>query len=224
MATHPVVEATASTNYSADQTSHVINLPSGITAGDLLLVWFCWDGNAASVTTPSGWTAGTSTLTQTDRSILFYKTASGSEGSTVTITTSASESSSAVAFRISAWTSITISESTNASSSLFNPPNVTAPSSSYCYVFGFVGLNGNRSISTDANGTSSISGTADGSVNTTYARAIYARHGSLISTNVPVMTGVLDSAATYRAASVLVAGAAIGGVKTTRAMNAGYNA
>jgi len=119
----PSVAASALTQASADQTSHLINLPSGITAGNLLLLWFTMDGAVGNtVTTPSDWTlmASTNAATNADFGILYCRTADGSEGSTVTITsTGTAQSSSAVCLRITGHSSTVESQGTSSPTAQF---------------------------------------------------------------------------------------------------------
>lgn len=130
----PSIGATNSGNSGASTTTHTVNLPAGITSGQLLIVAFCNGGaSTASVTTPgSGWStrftntfnaAGGPTLT------VFYRFADGSEGSTITVTTSGSAGSSHVSYRITGVDTGTNPESGTSSenqSSTPDPPTVTA--------------------------------------------------------------------------------------------------
>lgn len=100
----PVVEATATTVNETRATSHPVNLPSGITAGDLLLMAF-YSRGSVTITWPSGWTevdqyaytAGVKNVTGG----IAYRIADGSEGSTVTVTINSSRRIAAVIWRIS---------------------------------------------------------------------------------------------------------------------------
>lgn len=122
----PVIEGVAVTYFSANQTTHTVNLPAGIASGDLLLLWFNKDGGTGTITTPSGWAIAISTITATDQSILFSKTASGSEGTTVSVTTSISESSTCIAYRISGWTEVVYNNSTVIGTTGYFPPATVA--------------------------------------------------------------------------------------------------
>jgi hypothetical protein len=122
----PVVEGVAVTHFSANQTTHTVNLPSGIASGDLLLLWFSKDGTSGTITTPSGWSIAISTITATDQSILFSKTASGSEDTTVSVTTSISESSTCIAYRISGWTEVVYANTTVSTTMPYFPPSTIA--------------------------------------------------------------------------------------------------
>jgi hypothetical protein len=91
--TTPVVQATATGGVNSSPSPHSVNLPSGIVAGELLVVvWsrICF-ASVTSVTTPSGWTQATGSPAvqgwggsgETIR--VYYKTATGSEGSTISM-------------------------------------------------------------------------------------------------------------------------------------------
>lgn len=93
----PQVAAAVSTAITANGTSHVVNLPSGITAGQLLLIIAGLDGTP---TISAGtWTALTGAANTVAVRAL-WKIADGSEGSTVTVTSSASEKAEYWACRI----------------------------------------------------------------------------------------------------------------------------
>ena len=90
--------ASTSQNTTAAGTSHVITMPSGIQAGDLLLVFFATDGD----NTITDWGGFTELDQQKDTKDIFgavgYKIAVGSD--TLTITTSVSEPGSHICYRI----------------------------------------------------------------------------------------------------------------------------
>jgi hypothetical protein len=97
----PAVMARATSFVASDGTSHAVTLPSGIVAGELLISAFTADGNP-TITWPAGWTefaTGNAPANVAKISIV-YRWTDGSEGSTVTVTTSASEQSSHVTLRI----------------------------------------------------------------------------------------------------------------------------
>lgn len=95
--TFPIIAATSQNNTAAG-TSHAITLPSGISVGDLLLVFFATDGD----NTITNWGGFTELDQQKDSKDIFgaigYKIAVGSD--TLTITTSVSEPGSYVCYRI----------------------------------------------------------------------------------------------------------------------------
>lgn len=110
----PTVAATATTN-AGSANPYVINLPSGIVAGDLLIVIYGSDNNT-TVTTPAGWTAPTD-VTGDPNFYIMYRVADGSEGSTVSLTRSTGQPSGAVSYRITGYTGVPeVATATNGSS------------------------------------------------------------------------------------------------------------
>lgn len=93
------VLATSEGANTTNGTSHSITLPSGATAGDVLLVLFRISEDSSSVTTitpPAGWTAeGSHTATR-----VLSRTHVGGDPSSITITTSASRRSAYTAYRV----------------------------------------------------------------------------------------------------------------------------
>jgi hypothetical protein len=96
----PVVESRASARTTGNATSHPITLPSGVTAGDLILAFFSVDGNPTVSTTSTGWNKlGQRSNSNVVTGAVFWKIATGSNS--LTLTTSASEESSHVTLRVS---------------------------------------------------------------------------------------------------------------------------
>lgn len=103
---YPLIKSHRHTRHnSVSQSSHVINAPSGIVSGDLLLLFIQTDsagGNA--YTMPSGWTELLDVRETTNRVLagMAYKVAGGSEPSTYTVTTDSNVANVAAAiYRIS---------------------------------------------------------------------------------------------------------------------------
>jgi hypothetical protein len=94
----PAVQDTNTSGETSDVTSHTVNLPANISAGDLLIVFFSCDGST-TVTWPDGWA---SIFHQTNSSTLDvgYKIADGTEGAAITVTTGAAEQSAHISYRI----------------------------------------------------------------------------------------------------------------------------
>lgn len=111
----PIVETTDTSVENAGTTSHTVDLPAGIESGDLLLMLFGASG-VATITWPDGWTE----LDQGTSSGAAYKIASGSEGSSVTVLTSASRTSAHQTLRISRYNG-TPEVSASASGTSVNP-------------------------------------------------------------------------------------------------------
>jgi len=100
----PVVTTVTETAFGTDTTSHYVNMPSTVNAGDLLIVLFSNDRNG-SVTTPGGWTELSSDTSGPHiRVSVYYKIAEGIEGgTTVNFITSAAEEAAAQVYRITNW-------------------------------------------------------------------------------------------------------------------------
>jgi hypothetical protein len=100
----PTVQARATGRTTASNvTSHAITLPSNIARGELLLVVFSVDGNPTitinTATSGNNWKLGTqASYSTTVTGVYIWKIAEGSD--VLTLTTSASEQSSHVSFRI----------------------------------------------------------------------------------------------------------------------------
>ncbi len=100
----PVVESTATSAEPLDVVSHTVTLPAGIVTGDLILVAFCADGNATTITWPSGANDGFTDIFQTSNSCTFsvaWRKANGSEPATIEVTTAPAQISTHAAYRIS---------------------------------------------------------------------------------------------------------------------------
>lgn len=103
----PTVVTTSTYQSGVDAVTHTITLPTGIVAGNLLLVFTGNDGAAdtASVTTPaSGWTslgnAVANALGDNGRGTWFYRWADGAEAATIVVTITSTESVAALCYRI----------------------------------------------------------------------------------------------------------------------------
>lgn len=98
----PVVAATNTSTQATNSTSHTVNLPTGISAGHLLLIFFAQDNSGGGTASASGWTELFNEVDNQSntRITVFYRFATGSEGSTVTVTTTVTEQSSHASLRI----------------------------------------------------------------------------------------------------------------------------
>ena len=127
-AAFPTIAASNSGNSGGNATSHTVNLPTGISSGNLLIVSFSNDGSA-TVTWPSGWTQLFSTVNGTNNILsVAYRIADGSEGTTITVGTSGNESSAHTSYRITGHDSSTAPAYGTAatdSSANPNPPSLT---------------------------------------------------------------------------------------------------
>lgn len=104
--TFPVVAATTSSaKTNTNNQAHVIALPSGIEAGDLLLIFWTDANNSGTQPTLNGWTqlASSNANTASVYRKIWYRIATGSEGSAVS-TNSFGDRSTHVAYRIAKGT------------------------------------------------------------------------------------------------------------------------
>lgn len=125
----PIVAATNTSVRETTGTSHTVNLPAGITSGDLLIVFF-GAGNGVTVTWPGGWTEFTSgTVAGSVQQNAAYRRADGTEGASITVTTSAARRSVHASYRITGHHATSNPEGASATGTSANPdpPNL-APS------------------------------------------------------------------------------------------------
>lgn len=106
----PVVAALTTSTESSDVTTHTMNLPSGIIAGSLLMAFVTVDGNPTT-TPPTGWTSLVNSVVGGAggaQSNVWYKKATGSEGSTVTFETSNAQASAHIVIRCAAHADVAV--------------------------------------------------------------------------------------------------------------------
>lgn len=147
----PSIAATNTTNGAA-ATNKSCNLPSGIQSGNLLLLWIRSNG-ADTHTTPSGWSDLVKNNTadaSDDTTSLFYKIASGSEGSTVTVNGTASLKFSSLSWRVTGahqTTAPNVATATGTSSTP-DPPSLTPSGGTKDYLWiAIYGIEGTSTLS-----------------------------------------------------------------------------
>ena len=98
----PVVETTNTTNGTGASVSPVVNLPTGIVSGNLLIALFRTADGTSGVGWPAGWTEliESTADASNDAIAIGYRQADGTEGTTITLTTSSAKFA-AIAYRIS---------------------------------------------------------------------------------------------------------------------------
>ncbi len=214
----PVVADSALTQASADQTSHAINLPSGIASGNLLLLWFTMDGAVGNaVTTPSGWTLMQSTIaaTNADFGILYCRTADGSEGSTVTITsTGTAQSSAAVCLRITGHSGTVDSQGTSSptASTGILLATLTPTVSSQALLLTLVNTIGNRDTSEWMTGLTVLKTNATASTVNTIATVTHSVMSISSDLEIVIADGMRQSASSvYSGVIAVVHGGSLGG-------------
>lgn len=117
---YPSVRARSWNKLIVAGTSHAITMPSSIGSGDLLILVFGCSGTP-TITTPTGWTL-LDTSTNGHTQSIFYRRATGSDSATVT--TSTSQTSSHVVYRIANAATPTATVTTGTSTNP-NPPSST---------------------------------------------------------------------------------------------------
>jgi hypothetical protein len=102
--TFPVVQTTATFSDSSNTGSHAVSLPTGITAGDLLMIFADCAGSPSPGTfTATGWTFFATEANGTNGflTVGYRQPATGSEGASVTVTTTGSTRLGWASYRIS---------------------------------------------------------------------------------------------------------------------------
>ena len=121
---YPVIQAT-NTSKTNGATSHTVNLPASIVAGELLVFFFTCD-SGSTITTPSGWTSVKDSTNAQRRLAMFTKTATGSEGATVSVTTSGTTDSAHTSYRVSTNNyTVTVSSGATATDTTPDPDTLT---------------------------------------------------------------------------------------------------
>lgn len=126
----PVLQAATGGSTSAT-TSHSMSLPASITAGEMLLLIIQGSDDTVTWTTPTGWDGQilNNSTGGFHRTVAFYKlSASGSEGATVSVTSSGNTDSAYTSYRVSGHDTSTAPEANSSSTSETatpNPPSLT---------------------------------------------------------------------------------------------------
>lgn len=128
---YPVIVNDTTSSVSVNSTSHTVRLPSGVSAGDMLVILWTdhLNGTAAdSAATPSGWTRifNGSFHTSKHKAYGWYKISNGTETS-VSVTTTSSEKSAHISYIIKNGTFDGVPVGTISSNlSTANPPSLTS--------------------------------------------------------------------------------------------------
>ena len=119
----PIPEAYATTRYNSNTTTHSVALPSGVSEGDVLLIFTrAGSNNPTSFTPPSGWDE-IAERTDNGSSAVFARTADGLEGASVDIVFSSGRRGSHVAVRVSGGSGAVAAAV--AASNVNDPPELT---------------------------------------------------------------------------------------------------
>ncbi len=112
--TFPTVAGTNTSTETGNVSSHTVNLPASISAGETLLGFFSCDA-AETITWPGGWNVIASDQ-QSHTGEVAWKKATGSEGGSITVTTGTNERSAHQVHRI-----------TGAADPAVTPPQAVTP-------------------------------------------------------------------------------------------------
>jgi len=129
----PVVQTTNQGFSNTASTSHTVNLPSGIQAGDTLVVLFGHKDSANGASFPAGWTEFFEALNTAGSTIGLtgaWRKADGGEGASITVTTVASGRMAYASYRINGAADPTVTPPQAATGTANNtanpdPPNLT---------------------------------------------------------------------------------------------------
>lgn len=97
MPTGPNIASAVSYQSSSSVTSHAVTLPSSMAIGDMCII--ISGAGSVTINTPAGWTSIGNTATSPANNV-FYRIIDGTEGATVTVTTSAAGFPNFIAHRI----------------------------------------------------------------------------------------------------------------------------
>jgi hypothetical protein len=120
----PVVVSTNTSATNASQANHTVNLPGSIVAGNLLIVVASIGTGTAQTVAISGFAQLHNNVSGGDRLIIFTKTADGSEGATINMTTSGNVPTAENSYQISGWGGIEAASTTGTGANP-DPPNLS---------------------------------------------------------------------------------------------------
>ena len=123
--TFPTIAAVNGGNNATNNVNHTVNLPAGIVAGNLLLVFFASD-SVDAVTFPGGWTELYDAQDGTHRHVGKYRVADGGEGATIVVTTTNPQMSAHTTYRVTDYTGTPeVSARGTGNSVVPDPPSLT---------------------------------------------------------------------------------------------------
>jgi hypothetical protein len=132
----PSVAATSSTDVTSASASWAVNLPSSIASGDLLVL-LMRTASTVTITTPSGWTllASSTADSSDDVTAVYWRRATGSEGSTVSVSLSGSAKGAAFVWRITGAADPSITSAATGTSATPDPPATPALTGDYLFLW-----------------------------------------------------------------------------------------
>ena len=211
---YPNVAATNNSTQTAS-TTHNVALPTGIVAGDLLLIyWADYNTNTSTITVPTGWTALYNAQNGSRRYAAFYKVANGTEGATINFPTSANEVAAHTSYRISNgyYTAVPVTgTAATGSSTGSNPPALTSGFGVVNTLWIAASHSGGTSISSYPSSytLSQVSANTGSNDNTHASMAIAARQLQAASDDPANFT--LSASRTWSAQTIAIQGAAVVG-------------
>jgi PKD repeat protein len=138
----PTLQATQTSTTTTAGTSHTVTLPTGVAAGDLLVVAAAFSSNG-TITLPSGWTS-VHQVNTTFTTIVFSKQSAAGGETTLALTSSNNARMAARAWRISGAHQAsppTAAAGANTTSTTPDPPSLTELTSDHLWI-AIAGING----------------------------------------------------------------------------------
>ncbi len=144
----PTIAATNTSGTTSSSTSHIVSLPAGISAGDLLIVGIALNAVVSdTITFPTGWT---DRLDPAYVAGLRLKAASrvadGAEGSTITVTSGNAARASHLAYRITGQMPVVAPEASTGATGTGDPDPDSLTSSSGAKNFLWIAIGGVDSV------------------------------------------------------------------------------
>lgn len=137
----PVLSSVTNSVTNTPGTSHTVTMPGTTASGNLLLAFVMWNADT-TVTGPGGWTRLSSNAASPGQSEVWAKIATGSDGATISFSTSTSNAGAFQVIRITgnkggivSGTDYNLSVSAAATTANPNPPSVTAAWGSLNHLF-----------------------------------------------------------------------------------------
>lgn len=132
----PSVAAVSTTDITSATTPWSVNLPSGIQSGDLLVL-LMRTASTVTITTPSGWTllASSTADSSNDVTAVYWRRATGTEGSTVSVSLSGSAKGCAMVWRITGAADPNITAAATGTSANPDPPATPALTGDYLFLW-----------------------------------------------------------------------------------------
>lgn len=211
--TFPAVNATATSNRTSQGTTHTVTLPSGITAGDLLIAVLAVarppDGGP-TVTLPSGWNM-LRNYPGGFRLVVAARIADGTEGASFNFTTSGSVRSAHNTYRISGHRGTPEVAVASGSGTSTNPPNLVPSWGNAANLWLAVSAREDSGVgSTPANYTNSINSGSMGNTGAGYVICGSARRNLKAVSEDPGSFGSTGNSQVWIGATIAIQSSAIG--------------